>query len=216
MSETYRVILPRIIFVACFVLIILGFYINNPTLASIASNLKGWGTTLATVAIFLGLINVARVQYGKISKQDEGYLFNIWTLAVLIIVIVIGQTWGMNSSQYNFIFRNWYGPLYARIYGLIACYSFSAAYRGFKMRSLESGFMGLAFILVLLKDAPVSTLIWPGFQDVGNWVTGVPLAAGMRSIFIGGTIAIFILALRIILGRERAIIGEAGGNGGGG
>jgi hypothetical protein len=212
-SVVYKEDMPRIIFIIAFVLIVLGFYVRNPTLNMISSELKGWGTIIATTAVAFGTISILKHHIGRVVKRAEGYLFSLWTIFVIIAMIIIGQGLGVDSYLYQFIFRNWYSPLYATVYSLIACYCISAIYRGFRFRNLGAVLMAIAFILTMLGEAPVGSLIWPGWIPIATWIRRVPLASAMRGIFIGATLTLMALAIRILQGREKLPLGISGEGG---
>lgn len=210
MSYFQKVMLPRIIFTIASALVILAYFTNIPDLRAISSELTSWGVVIATVAVAIGTFSLLRVHWDKVSKRSKGYSYSAWTIFVMLATIVIGQAFGLNSPAYGFIFNYWYGPLYSAVYCLIAAYSLSAAYRGFRIKNVASVVLTLAFLLIMLNEAPVVGISWPIFGPLATWINRVPLASGMRVVLIGGAIGLLALVVRIMSGREKTPLGIGG------
>jgi hypothetical protein len=93
------------------------------------------------------------------------------------------------------------------IYGLIAFYIISAAYRAFSARNAEAGLLIIFGILVMLKNAPVGEAIWTGFPVIGTWIMSIVNTSAYRGIMMGIAIGGISLSLRTLLGQERAFLG---------
>ncbi len=88
-------------------------------------------------------------------------------------------------------------PLGAAMFGLLGFYIAAAAYRAFRVRSVESSLMMLAAVLVILGQTPFGTLLWDGFSGVRSWLLEVPSKGAFRAIRIGAAVASLVLAFRI-------------------
>jgi hypothetical protein len=115
-------------------------------------------------------------------------------------------------AAYRFEPRTFYvnairGPLEATVMSLLGFYLTYAAYRAFRIRSVEATVMMLSAAVVIL-----------GSDAFGNWLTGGWLAraaefdngvlnSGMqRGLSFGISIATIAVSLRILLGLERGIV----------
>ena len=210
MSYFQKVVLPRIIFIIASLIVIVAFFTNIPELRSISSELTPWGVTIATVAVAIGTITLLKTHWDRARKRSKGYLYSIWTILLVLVTIAVGQVSGLNSPAYKFIFDNWYGPLYSSVYCLIAAYSLSAAYRGFRIKNMAAVVLTIAFLLIMLNEAPIGGVIWSGFEPLATWINRVPLASGMRVVLIGGAIGLLALVIRIMTGREKTPLGIGG------
>ena len=83
----------------------------------------------------------------------------------------------------------------------------TAAYRAYKASNRYAAVLLVAGLLVLLRNAPVTAVVWGGFQTIGSWVLDVVNMSGTRAIMIGATIGAISLLVKILLGKER-ILGE--------
>jgi len=78
----------------------------------------------------------------------------------------------------------------------LAFFIASAAFRAFKIRTLESTILLVAGLLVIIGEAPISDLIWPGFSNIQNWIMLIPNTAGQRGILIGAALSIVAFSVR--------------------
>ena len=88
------------------------------------------------------------------------------------------------------------------MFALLAFYVASAAYRAFRIRSLESALMMLAAILVMLGQIPFGLWISDDLPLVRLWLLEVPNSAAFRAIAIGSGVAGLIMAFRMWLSLE--------------
>jgi hypothetical protein len=115
-----------------------------------------------------------------------------------------------------------YNPLVSTVMALLGFYITYAAYRAFRIRSLEASVMMLSAALVVLGSDPVGG--WLGAQLnqlLGHHVVNLPLWADLdnrvlnsgmqRGLGIGIAVAVIAVSLRIFLGLERGLINVSGG-----
>lgn len=100
-------------------------------------------------------------------------------------------------SAFSLLYDGLFIPLGAAMFGLLGFYIAAAAYRAFRVRSIESSLMMLAAVLVILGQTPFGALIWSGFTDIRSWLLEVPSKGAFRAIRIGAAVASLVLAFRI-------------------
>lgn len=83
------------------------------------------------------------------------------------------------------------------MFSLLGVYIASAAFRAFRIKSLESALMMLAAVLVMLGQIPFGAWIWPYFPEVRDWLLTYPNSAAFRAIKIGAAVASLVLAYRM-------------------
>ena len=98
---------------------------------------------------------------------------------------------------FNLMFEGLFVPLGAAMFGLLGFYIAAAAYKAFRVRSVESSLMMIAAMLVILGQTPFGALLWDGFGDVRLWLLEVPSKGAFRAIRIGAGVAALVLAFRI-------------------
>ena len=179
----------------------------------VGRHLSPWTTIIAAFALGLASVNLLRIHGNTISRKRTGWIYS----AILIVTMLffgITRTW-VELQPANREIAAFYGnffnflniPLAGAMFALLAFYIASAAYRAFRLRSLEASILLAAAVIVMLGAAPVGALIWDYFPALQTWLLGVPNLAGQRAIMIGAALGGFTTSLRILLGLERGHLG---------
>jgi hypothetical protein len=105
-----------------------------------------------------------------------------------------------NMNQ--FIVEGLFNSLGAAMFSLLALYIANAAFKAFRVRSLDSLLMMIAAVLVILGQTFVGLLIAPQFSDIRLWLLEVPNSAAFRAIKFGAAIAGLVMAFRMWLSIE--------------
>lgn len=83
------------------------------------------------------------------------------------------------------------------MFSLLGVYIAAAAYRAFRIKSLESSFMMIAAVIVMLGQIPFGVWLYEGLPEWRLWLLEVPNSAAFRAIRIGASLAGLILAFRM-------------------
>ncbi|MFN8390011.1 MAG: hypothetical protein U0136_06950 [Bdellovibrionota bacterium] len=95
-------------------------------------------------------------------------------------------------------------PLGAAMFSLLAFYIASAAYRSFRVKSVEASVMMLTSVVVILGQIPFGPIyISPDLPAVRLWLLQYINTPGNRAIYFGTTIAAFAMAVRMWFSLER-------------
>ncbi|MEM0053154.1 MAG: hypothetical protein QXL89_03145 [Nitrososphaeria archaeon] len=205
--------LPIILIFVTGVIMIVSYFVSAPEiyLDPLASNLSQAAALIAAYATILGILTLAIIHVNHIIKRTKGqWVYSIVVLALALLMIVVGFIGELGTHPY-FIWLYQY-PLIAldtTIYSLLAFYIVSAAFRAFKVRSVEALILVVAGIFVMLMNAPVGAAIWSGFPTIGNWVMSVPNTSGFRGFIIGAAIGAIAIGLRVLLGKEKGVLGRS-------
>jgi hypothetical protein len=111
------------------------------------------------------------------------------------------------SELFSWFYSDVYVHMDATIFSMLAFFIASAAYRAFRLRSVEASVLLIVGALMLLGRAPIGAVIWEGFPTIAQWLLDVPNAAGNRAITIGIAVGAISLAIRQLLGVERGYLG---------
>lgn len=95
-----------------------------------------------------------------------------------------------------------FNSLGAAMFSLLAIYIATAAFRAFRVKSVESFLMMIAAVLVILGQTFVGALIAPEFSVIRQWLLEVPNSAAFRAIKFGAAIAGLVMAVRMWLSIE--------------
>ena len=99
----------------------------------------------------------------------------------------------------------------ATMFSLLAFFIASAAFRAFRVRSIEALLLAIAAFILMLGRVPIGNLIHPALPVVADWLMEVPQNAAKRGILMGAALGVMATGFRIILGIERTYGSEGGG-----
>lgn len=102
-------------------------------------------------------------------------------------------------AVFTLFFDGLYVSLGAAMFSLLGFYIAAAAYRAFRVKSVESALMIAAAFLVMLGQIPFGLWLWEDFPELRQWLLQVPNAAASRAIEMGAAIAGLIMAFRMWL-----------------
>jgi len=195
------------------------YYIAAPgvvNLQAISDQLLSYITVVLTAAFGIGVINLTRVHVLNIKRKRGAWRYSIILLISLYVMAVftmIASPFALDPNSvvipasviqastpiYNFLYYKILANINASIFSLLAFFIASAAYRAFKARSIESTILLVAGLLVILGQAPVADLIWPGFGIIRDWILAFPNTAGQRGIILGASLAIVVFSARRLI-----------------
>ncbi|RMG20580.1 MAG: hypothetical protein D6729_02495 [Deltaproteobacteria bacterium] len=182
------------------------------------------GIAIMGVTYVLGLINIVAVNLPVIRRRRPDWPYKIVMILGLLTMLVLGFTWGKEpGTPFNWMFTNFYVPLQATMFALLAFYIASAAFRAFRARTPEAALLLGAAVFVMLGRVPIGQFLWgllpwhliqsPHVPPIGDdaffwgWIMDIPNLAGKRAIMIGAALGAISTGLRVILGLERSYLG---------
>jgi hypothetical protein len=203
---------------------IVDFFVPAPMVGAIAQRLRDWAIIITAFAYFLGAANVVQVNARKISRRERDWRYSIVLLAGLFITAFLGLVFGVTPDKgaggraFNDIFLYVYTPMQSTMFALLAFFIASAAFRSFRVRSVEGTLLAVTAVLVMIGRVPVGAVISDAlhlpqalrFDTVQAWIMDVPNLAGKRAILIGAALGAIATGLKIVLGIERNYLGERG------
>jgi hypothetical protein len=170
---------------------------------------------LVATAGIIGLVVLIRHHGLNISRRGRFWKYSIITIVGVVLYLIVGLYAVATHGQHLMLaqeFFSWvYNELYVHmdmtIFSLLAFFIASAAYRAFRLRSVEASILLIVGSLMLLGKAPLGGALWEGFPTIATWLMEVPNMAGQRAILIGVAIGAISLAIRQLLGVERGYLG---------
>ena len=78
---------------------------------------------------------------------------------------------------------------------VLSFYIVSAAYRASR-EVRDAAILLISGIIVLLGNAPIGEVIYPGFGTATKWIMDIANTSAMRAVIFGATIGSFITAIR--------------------
>ena len=207
MSEVLKkvvVVIPLIFTVILFA----DFFLSVPMITSAADSLKTWAVVISSMALGLGIVNLIRVHGNQIYKRTPGrWLYSAITLGIFAIMTVTGLI-SINNDVYKWFFTYAYAPLGNAMYTSTAFYVFSSAYRAFRARNIDAAILLIGGIIVVLTNAPIGEVLFPGLPVVGRWILTTGQAPTVTTFMIVAALGMLAYGFRLILAKERGYLGE--------
>lgn len=106
------------------------------------------------------------------------------------------------SRLYDFLYNGVFNQLGSAMFALLGVYIAAAAYRAFRIRSIESALMMTAALIVMLGQISFGRLLYEDMPAIRQWLLEVPNSAAFRAIRLGAGVAGLLLAIRMWLSIE--------------
>jgi len=130
-----------------------------------------WFDILASFAIWLGGLNLLKLQSQKILKKQEGWEYSVFAVIGLIFALVAGFVikgepaveWGTHvtakGTLFKWMFTYMVAPMQATMFALLAFYVASASYRAFRIRNFEATLLLVSGIIIMIGRVPLGSNI---------------------------------------------------------
>ncbi|MGI8922965.1 MAG: hypothetical protein ACR2HJ_02820 [Fimbriimonadales bacterium] len=120
---------------------------------------------------------------------------------------------------FSLLFQRGLLAMDAAMFSLIGFFILSAAYRAFRIRSIEASILMATALVVLLMFVPIALMLTSGldpnsFQgnfridSVGMWLLSTINVPAIRAIDLGLGLGLLAMALRIMLGLEKGVAAD--------
>jgi hypothetical protein len=191
-----------------------------PPLNMLKDLFEDWFFIIAAFAIYLGILNLIRINADKVYKKRSDWPFGVVVILGFLLITIPGlffsggRSFSDLGTPFYYLYDHVYYPLSATMFALLAFFVASASYRAFRARNVEATMLLAAAFILMLGRVPIGDMItaWlPQGYRMGNaadWIMDFPQTAGQRAIMIGIALGVVSSALRVILGLERAMGGE--------
>jgi hypothetical protein len=203
-----RVQIPLLIILIMGLFTMVTHFVPAKPIADLNQTFRNWYIGIITFFIFLGTINLARVNGEKIKTRARDWQYSIVLIAFLAVMLVAGFYKGRTSMEegnpFMYLYFNVQFPLESTMYSLLAFFVASASFRAFRARNKEALCLLVAAVVIMLGRVPIGSSMWKGFPSVTEWIMSYPNAAAKRGIMLGIDLGLISMALRMILGIERS------------
>ncbi len=201
-----------------------------PLTEPVGTEIQNWAIIMTAFAAVLGVANVARINLLKVSRRDREWPYAVVLLFGLTAMMLLGTglpilkwavgakgEWMIGSLRltgvtdgtlFDRVYNRMYVPLQATMFALLAFYIASAAFRAFRVRTVDATLLALAAVIVMIGRVPLGEKIWTGLPQITDWIMNVPQLAAKRAILIGAALGAIATGLKVILGIERNFLGS--------
>jgi hypothetical protein len=202
-----RRVLPLIAAGLCGLIIVASFVFKFPWLDGIASKLLEGGLILAAFALLLGLLNLLAFHARRIRAKAKGVFQSILLMVTMVFTISLGIALPA-SAPLSWIYNYLLYPLQATLGALLVFYAVNAALYAFKLQSGAAIILLVSSLFFLFLLIPFISGLSPIIPALRNWLTLVPLGAGMRGILLGIALGTITSALRILFLQDHPYTGN--------
>jgi hypothetical protein len=202
------------------ILTILSFFMPHPYIAGPAETLQNWAIIIVASGYVLGAANVLKVNGEDVAKQKADWPYKTVLLVSMLAMMVVGffMSGGTRfldaGTKFTWAYDNLYVPMQSTMFALLAFFIASAAFRAFRIRTIDAGLLAIAALIVMIGRVPIGQFLTKGLPEWAqlpiwaSWLLEWPQNAAKRGIAIGAGLGVMATGLRIILGIERNYMRE--------
>jgi len=190
------------------IFMVVQYFVSAPWMDSAYRMILSWMQIIFACALLVGIGAVMKSHLGKFWKNPSERVYSGILLVAIVAMAVAGFIGGIDQgSVFLWLFNHLQAPMQATVFSLLAFYVTSAAFRGFRARSVESAILIGAGLIVLIGRVPIGELITPYLPATADWIVNVPALAAKRAILIGIGLGMVATALKVVAGVERTYLG---------
>jgi hypothetical protein len=225
-----------------------GFFISDTV-----SVVGDFYNILATMLLGLGVFSVLRIHTRKLAKRQQDWGFSLVLLTSIVVMVFFGYgnwytrlgengsklateaNWGFFNYGQNLLFDGLLQQMDAAMFSIIAFYILSAAYRAFRVRSVEATILLATALVVMLSLMGLAASYWgmpidalsphitvngqsvpdPGsfaqnfrLENIAKWLTDALQTSSLRGIDFGIGIGALAMGMRLWLSLERGGVSQ--------
>ncbi len=227
-----------------------GFFIDDSVQV-----VGGFYNILAGFLLGLGVYSILRIHLRKFVRMQKDWFFSAVLLGSMLIMVIFGywdwvnhldpakaDIWNdvnlypWNNKVYDIMFEGMLQQMDAAMFSLIAFYILSAAYRAFRIRSVEATILLATALVVMLSLMGAVVYLWDGainhfiptvtnaagqavpdpgsflgnfrLSDISKWLMDTFQTSSLRGIDFGVGIGALAMGMRLWLSLERGGVSQ--------
>jgi len=206
--------IPLLISMVTGIFVLVGFFVPHPAIRTLYDDIQQWVIIVVAFTYVLGMANVLRINWTQVSRRERDWPYKIVLIVGVVATMVIGFSEGTHylddGSKFSWIYNTFYSAMAATMFSLLAFFIASAAFRAFRVRTVEAFLLAIAAFVLMLGRVPIGSLIHPILPEAADWLMEIPQNAAKRGILMGAALGVMATGFRIILGIERTYGSEGG------
>lgn len=211
-GQLYRLRIPIAITFIVGIMMILSQVIAKkqvPVFIDMAGRIQSW---VMVISAFMAVATIFRVFVTWLSTMRERKTGSNWQLFLISAIgflarFIVGIWNGLTGVWTNWILSYVLVPMETGIWAFNGFFYWSTAWRSFKIRSPEVGWLFFCMAVQTLSIAPVGSLAFPWITDFSNWLNNGIIRGGERAMLITTAITGVVVGIRTVLGMERGYLG---------
>src|SRR5512137_567138 len=138
-----RIEIPIFLTIICTLLQVIPYYVDFAPLNAAADWVNLWVLLVVAWATFIGPLSLMQVHGKTVQKRSKGWYFSVVVLVFTVVMSIAGLPiaevgLGTTNAVYQWLFTYGQTPLSGTMYGIIAFFITSAAYRSFRAKNIEA------------------------------------------------------------------------------
>ena len=208
--------LPLLVTAVIGLFMLLSFYVPHHVVSVPADFLQQCAVIVVAFGYVLGGANALTVNLSAIARRQPDWQYKIVLVATLVFTVAIGlkegRHWQDDNTISMFLYNQVYSSMQGTMFALLAFFIASAAFRAFRVRTVEAGLLAAAALIVMLGRVPVGDQMTAWLPEplrlgaVQDWIMNVPQNAAKRAVLMGAALGVMATGLRVILGIERSYL----------
>jgi hypothetical protein len=196
----------------------------NTRFGDLARSAADFVPIVSSLAFGTGLISVIGLHGRRVAKGGANRWYSVVTLTALAAMLTVQIGYRSNreselwSNLNEMLFMNVQFPLGATMFGLLAAYLVSAAYRAFRVRTFDAAVLTAMAALVVITQVPTGQFLGGMFGEGGRamganvdsvlteartWSLLVVNNAVQTAVGFGAFVGAIAMALRVWLSLDR-------------
>jgi len=207
---------PLIISRVAGIFVLIGFFIPHPLIRTGYDKIQQWVIIVVAFTYVLGMANLMRLNLDQIQRRSKDWPYKVALVLGCVGTMAVGFMEGTHylddGTKFSWIYNNLYSAMSATMFSLLAFFIASAAFRAFRVRTVEALLLAVAAFILMLGRVPIGNMIHPLIPQAADWLMEVPQNAAKRGIIMGAALGVMATGFRIILGIERTYGSDGGGS----
>lgn len=193
-----------IIAIAAGILVFLG-YVFPDLLGSLRADLLQWAIILAAFALLIGILNLMRAHWRKVTTKQPNSIYSLIVLASLLITLLVVGLSGPTGKWSLWIYNHFQAPVEISLLAVLSIVLVYSAARLLRQRmTWYTGVFLVTVLLVILGSAPLYFFgEVPLLNQLRSLITDVLAVAGARGLLVGVALGTLAAGLRILMGSDR-------------
>jgi hypothetical protein len=207
--------IPRLISMAAGIFVLIGFFVPHPAIRTTYDDIQQWVIIVVAFTYVLGMANIMRINLKQIGARSKDWPYKVALVAGVVITMAVGFSEGTkyldDGTRFSWIYNTFYSAMSATMFSLLAFFIASAAFRAFRVRTVEALLLAVAAFILMLGRVPIGNAIHPVLPQAAEWLMNIPQNAAKRGILMWAALGVIATGFRIILGIERTYGSEGEG-----
>jgi hypothetical protein len=182
-----------------------------PALLPIYNRVNDYIQVVTAFSLVLGVASLIQRHVGRMQprgaehKRHPDWLYSVAALAGMGAMLVVGFA-TKRGPLFQSLFNSILLPVQGTMFALLAFYLASAAFRAFRVRSVDAVVLLVSAVIVMIGRLDDGQFL--RIPTISDWILNGPNLIAKRAIILGVGLGMASTALKVVLGIERSYLGS--------